>query len=129
MDVIRGYYDAMRHKSADELAELYAEDAVHEFPFRMDGMPEALHGREQIRAAYTATWGASPFDVTDVRDVVVHRGLDPEVFVSEHTVVGTVAGQVLSVPGLLVLRVRDGLIVHNRDYMDATAVTRIRQAA
>ncbi|GAA3194222.1 nuclear transport factor 2 family protein [Actinocorallia longicatena] len=129
METVRCYYDAMRHTSADELADLYAEDAVHEFPFRMAGMPAALHGREEVRAAYTASWGSTPFRVADVVDIVVRRTDDPEVVVCEHIVVGEVAGRPFTIPGLLVLRIRDGLIVHNRDYMDATSVARMREAA
>ncbi|MGP3922346.1 nuclear transport factor 2 family protein [Streptomyces sp. 8N616] len=42
----------------------------------------------------------------------------------EQTVAGTLTttGQSFSFPGLLVLRVRNGLIVHVRDYMDGLRV-------
>lgn len=127
MDIVRRYHDAMRHRSAGELADLYAEDGVHEFPFRMDGMPAGLNGREEIRATYAAMWGATPFRVTDIGDVVIHQTTDPEVVIAEHTVHGTVDGDTFTVPGLLVLRVRGGQIVHTRDYMDATSVGRLRR--
>jgi ketosteroid isomerase-like protein len=54
----------------------------------------------------------------------VHRTSDPEVVVAEQVVSGIVAGtgEPFAFPGLLVLRVRDGLITHVRDYMDGLGV-------
>ncbi|PWI20791.1 hypothetical protein DI272_31790 [Streptomyces sp. Act143] len=114
----------MRDKSADGLADLYAPDAVHEFPFATPGFPPRYAGREEVRAGYRAAWGASPVRVEEVRDVVVHETRDPEVIVAEHTVVASVPGREggFRVPGLLVLRVRDGLLVQVRDYMDGFGV-------
>ncbi|MGW4474808.1 nuclear transport factor 2 family protein [Nonomuraea sp. NPDC004354] len=125
-EIVTRFHDAMRHMSADELADLYAEDGVHEFPFRMAGMVPRYNGREEVRAGYTASWGASPAVVEDIRNVVVHQSVDPEVLVVEHETAVTVNGRPYTVPGLLVLRVRDGKIVHTRDYMDATAVAGLR---
>jgi len=129
-EVLARYHQAMRDKSADELAELYARDAVHEFPFTAPGFPPRYTGREEVRAGYRAAWGASPVRVEEIRDVVVHETRDPEVIIAEHTVVASVAGGEggVSVPGLLVLRVRDGLLVHVRDYMDGFGVSDARNA-
>jgi uncharacterized protein (TIGR02246 family) len=124
-EVVAAYHAAMRHKSADELADLYAEDGLHEFPF--GGWPP-FRGREEIRAGYTQMWCAMKAEVKEIRDVVIRRTADPEVVVEEHVVVVSISGQELTVPGLLILRVRDGVIVHARDYMDATAVARVRAA-
>jgi len=129
-EVLARYHQAMRDKSADGLAELYARDAVHEFPFTTPGFPPRYTGREEVRAGYRAAWGASPVRVEEIRDVVVHETRDPEVIVAEHTVVASVPGGEggVSVPGLLVLRVRDGLLVHVRDYMDGFGVSNARNA-
>ncbi len=115
----------MLHKSADELAGLYAPDGLHEFPF--GGMPP-FTGREEIRAGYTRMWGAMTAVVTEIRDVVVRRTTDPSEVVVEQTAVVSVGGREVGVPGLLILRVRDGMIVHARDYMDTAAVQRVRAA-
>ena len=50
--------------------------------------------------------------------------------VVEHETMGTVGpgGPRFSVPGLLVLRIKNGRIVHCRDYMDGLAVTKARSA-
>ncbi|MEV1248863.1 nuclear transport factor 2 family protein [Nonomuraea sp. NPDC050022] len=124
-DVVAAYHAAMLHKSADELADLYAEDGLHEFPF--GGLPP-FKGREEIRAGYTMMWGAMKALVKEIRDVTIRQTTDPEVIVAEQETVVTVADQELTVPGLVILRVRDGLIVHARDYMDTSAVARVRAA-
>ncbi|MFF5211882.1 nuclear transport factor 2 family protein [Streptosporangium sp. NPDC000396] len=129
-DIVTRYHDAMHRKSADALADLYAEDAVHEFPFAFPGLPPRFEGREEIRAGYRAIWDASPAQVEEIRDVVTYETTDSEVIVVEHEVLGTVAttGGRFRVPGLLILRVRNGHIVHCRDYMDATGVAQARSA-
>ncbi|MGW3944452.1 nuclear transport factor 2 family protein [Streptomyces phaeochromogenes] len=123
-EVLARYQQAMLDGSADDLADLYAVDAVHEFPFLFPGMPERYQGREEVRAGYRAAWGASPARPREIRDVVVHDSTDPEVITVEQVVTGTVAttGRAFSFPGLLVIRVHDGLITHVRDYMDGLGV-------
>jgi uncharacterized protein len=123
-EVLARYHQAMRDKSADDLADLYAMDAVHEFPFTSPGFPPRYQGREAVRAGYRAAWDASPVRVEEVRDIVVHETGDPEVIVAEHTVVGALPGRAdgITVPGVLILRVRDGMLVHVRDYMDGFCV-------
>jgi ketosteroid isomerase-like protein len=123
-DVLARFHRAILDKSADDLADLYATDAVHEFPFLFPGIPERYQGREELRAGYRAAWGASPAQPEKIHDVVVHQSTDPEVITVEQIVTGTVTttGQSFSFPGLLVLRVRNGLIVHARDYMDGLRV-------
>ncbi|MFF1906936.1 nuclear transport factor 2 family protein [Kitasatospora sp. NPDC058218] len=123
-EVLARYQRAMLDKSADDLADLYAADAVHEFPFLFPGMPARYQGREEVRAGYRAAWGASPAQPQEIREVVVHESTDSEVITVEQVVTGTVTttGQTFSLPGLLVLRVRNGRIVHVRDYMDGLGV-------
>ncbi|MEU5538862.1 nuclear transport factor 2 family protein [Streptomyces sp. NPDC020362] len=122
--VLACYHRAILDKSADDLADLYAADAVHEFPFFFPGMPARYQGREEVRAGYRAVWGASPAQPQEITEVAIHENTDPEVIIAEHVITGTVttSGQPFSFPGLLVLRVRNGLIVHARDYMDGLGV-------
>ena len=121
--VLDRYYQAMRDKSADALADLYAEDAVHEFPFTSPGFPARFEGREQVREGYGAAWGAMLAEVAAVEEVSYHETADPGVIVAEQvTVVALPGGATMRVPGLLVLEVRDGLIRRTRDYIDALAV-------
>ncbi|MFG2130164.1 nuclear transport factor 2 family protein [Streptomyces sp. NPDC048751] len=124
--VLDRYRRALLASSADDLADLYAPDAVHEVPFPFPGLPERCDGREEVRAAYRAAWGASPARPERVIEVAVYETTDPEVIVVEQIVTGTLAttGDPFRVPGLLVMRVRDGAIVHVRDYMDGLAAVR-----
>lgn len=124
LELLARYRRAMLDLDADALAELYAEDGVHEFPFLFPGMPERYVGREEIRAGYRAAWGASAARPEEVREVAVHPGADPEVLTVEQTVIGTVVdtGKPFALPGLLVLRARGGFLVHVRDYMDGLCV-------
>ena len=127
-EVLSCYYQAMLDKSADELADLYAIDGVHEFPFTPPGFPARFEGREAVRAGYRAIWGASPAEVREVRRVAAYETADPEVIIAEHVVVGTVLskGSAFTVPGLLILHVRNGVITRVRDYMDVSGVARAR---
>ncbi|MEU6095669.1 nuclear transport factor 2 family protein [Streptomyces sp. NPDC047079] len=125
LGILARYRRAMLEKSADDLAALYAVDAVHEFPFLFPGMPARWHGREEVRAGYRAAWDASPALPEQVLEVAVHASTDPEVITVEQTAVtGTVAttGEPFAFPGLLVMRVRGGALVHVRDYMDGLGV-------
>lgn len=118
-DIVTAFHAAMRHKSPDELADLYAEDGLHEFPF---GGLAPFEGREAIRAGYTAMWGGMRGEVREVRDVVVRQTTDPEVVVVEQTAVAVLDGTEVRVPGLLVLRIQNDAITHTRDYMDTSAI-------
>lgn len=120
-EVLARYHRAMVDRSADDLADLYAADGVHVFPFAVPGFPARLDGREEVRALYRATWGTSPVRLAEIHDVVVHDSADPEVVTGEWEGTGTVGpdGRPFRATGLLTLRVRDGEIVETRDYMDA----------
>ncbi len=82
--------------------------------------------REQIRAGFTQAWGSVPKPpLTGVRDLRVHDTADPEVIISEHEVdaVNPRPGRRSSHRFLLVLRARDGEIVHLHDYADMLRVS------
>jgi ketosteroid isomerase-like protein len=127
-EVLTCYYQAMLDKSPDDLADLYATDAVHEFPFTSPGFPSRFEGREAVRAGYRAAWGAGPAQVQEVRRIAAYETADPEVIIAEHVVRGTLTTKAttFTVPGLLILHVRDGLITRVRDYMDGSGVAAAR---
>jgi uncharacterized protein len=60
--------------------------------------------------------------------IVVHETTDPEVIVAEFEYRGTVVakGKSFAVPCVFVLRVREGLIVESRDYIDHVAFAQAR---
>lgn len=128
-EVLNRYYQAMLDKSPDDLADLYAMDAVHEFPFTSPGFPPRYEGREAVREGYRAAWGASLVQVREVRKVSAYETADPQVIIAEHVVVGTLPARStgFTVPGLLILHIRSGLITRARDYMDSSGVARARE--
>ncbi|MEV6793614.1 nuclear transport factor 2 family protein [Streptomyces sp. NPDC051320] len=128
-EVLACYYQAMLDMSADDLADLYAVDAVHEFPFTSPGFPPRYEGREAVRAGYRAAWGAGPVQVQEIRKVAAYETTDPEVIIAEHVVVGSLpsGSAPFTVPGLLILHVRDGLLRRVRDYMDGFGVAGVRE--
>jgi uncharacterized protein len=122
----------------DELPDLYAEqtDVVHPFdPLRAP----ALRSRDEIRQHFggrAADAGpdqegpapVSPPTLRGVANVRIHETTDPEVIVAEFEYQGTAAGtgEPFALPGIFVLRVRDGEIVSSRDYFDHVTSARVR---
>jgi ketosteroid isomerase-like protein len=100
-----------------ELPELYAEDTVVRHPLLPCGGP-VLDGREAVRAHFAAA-AELPLEMRP-RDVVIHQTLDPEVVIGEFRYIGrfTDTGNEFSIPNIFVIRVRNGLIVESRDYVD-----------
>jgi ketosteroid isomerase-like protein len=116
----------MQARSADALADLYAEDAIHEFSFAVPNRPARYLGQAEVRAGYLAAWRDHPLDIDAIDDVFVHDATDPEVVVGQWRLQGSLraTGAAVEVTGLLVLRVRGGKIVHCHDFMDAFGIAR-----
>lgn len=100
--------------------DLFAADAVFEYPFGYPGAPDVLHGREEIRTHLVESRREvkSLIEVAEVHSVV-HETTDPEVVVFELVISGTTlsTGQPFRfASGVEVATVRDGLITHYRDY-------------
>jgi len=124
--VLRRFHAAMQARSADALADLYAEDAIHEFSFAVPNRPARYLGQAEVRAGYGAAWRDHPLTIDAIEDVFVHDATDPEVVVGQWRLRGSLraTGAAVEVTGLLVLRVRGGKIVHCHDFMDALGIAR-----
>jgi uncharacterized protein len=118
-NLIARYHAAMLAKDANALADLYAEDGVHEFPLTSPFFPQRLIGREAVRKHYGAVWGASPIRITGIRQVAFHETGDPAVIVSEAAFTAEGPKKAFDLAFVIVMQVKDGEIVHLRDYMDA----------
>jgi uncharacterized protein len=110
----------------EELPDLYAErtDVVHPFdPLRSP----ALRSRDELREHFTPD-AAGPAPQRRAANITIHQTTDPEVIVAEFEYQGTDAdtGEPYAVPGIFVLRVRNGEIVSSRDYFDHVAAARAR---
>ncbi|MGV9294267.1 MULTISPECIES: nuclear transport factor 2 family protein [Amycolatopsis] len=102
--------------------QLFAEDAVLEFPFAAPGEPKRVEGRAAL-AEYLRNY-PNLFDVREVAAKTVHQTTDPEVSIAEFELAGiAVATQKPYRLGyVVILTVRDGLIRHYRDYFSPLAV-------
>ncbi|NUW36635.1 nuclear transport factor 2 family protein [Nonomuraea sp. SMC257] len=110
----------------NELPDLYAErtHVTHPFhPLRV----AALRTRDELREHFRPT-GEGPRLRRRATDITIHETTDPEVIVAEFAYQGTVeeTGEPFTLPGIFVLRVRDGEIVSSRDYFDHVTAARVR---
>lgn len=119
------YRQAVLDRSADDLADLHAADAVHEFPFAFPGLPALPRARGGARRV-PALWGRESGPAGADRRVrrPRHRRSRGDRRGAERRRDARPRRAAFAVPGPLVLRVRDGLPVHVRDYMDAAAAAR-----
>lgn len=116
-----------------DMADCYAPSVVIEMPFAVAPLApsRAETTREELRARLRA--GRASRRYTRVEDVVIHETTDPEVVIAEYELHGEFTGtaEPFSLRFLMVMTVRDGQIVHTRDYSDpiaaARAVGRLRE--
>ncbi|WP_219462672.1 nuclear transport factor 2 family protein [Nonomuraea rhizosphaerae] len=110
--------DVGRAGDADWFLSVMAPDAVIEWPYRPEGVPERLTGREEIRAFMGTEARVITFE--SYRDKVIHETTDPEVVIIEYTAHGqvTATGAPFTQRVIAVIRVRDGFVVHYRDYIN-----------
>ncbi len=104
--------------------DLYAEDVVVELPFARPGMPRRFEGRDAFRSFAAAGRASLPVRFEGFRNVVIHDTADPEVIIAEYDLAGTVTttNRQASESFVLVLRVRNGRIVHLREYQNVLGI-------
>lgn len=108
----------------DAFDDLLAADVVIESPFAPPGRPRRFQGRSEFLAFARAGRAALPGRLEQCREVAVHETADPEVIVVEYELSGTVTAtnQRAAAAFIGVLRVRDGQIVHWREYQNVLAI-------
>ncbi|GAA4584977.1 hypothetical protein GCM10023194_26340 [Planotetraspora phitsanulokensis] len=101
-----------------------ADDLVVEWPFNPPGRPRRIEGRAAFEAIAGPGRAALPVRFEEFRDLVVHETGDPEVIIAEYLLAGTVltTGRQASAAFVTVLRVREGKVVHVREYQDVAAM-------
>lgn len=102
----------------DAYLDLLADDMVMEWMYPYPGFPSRMEGGQQLREFYGAMADRVRGSRSEFRDVVVHQSTDPEVVIAEFTRDLPGAPAVLYI---VVIRVRDGKIVHYRDYFRVPA--------
>jgi ketosteroid isomerase-like protein len=110
-------------QSAGDMGQVYAPDAVHEFPFTRPGAPARMEGRDAIIGFITAFWDTSPLRYECYRTIAIHQTAEPDTIVVEQEVAGTstTTGSFV-LPNVLVLQARHGQITHLRDYANLLAL-------
>ena len=123
LSVLERFRQAAIDESAEDMRDLYAANAVHEFPFSRPGLPSRLAGRDEILEFMTSFWGSGPLKYERYRTVAVHLTADPGTIVVDQEVTGT-SGTTGSfvLPNLMVMTVRDGEIARVRDFANLYAV-------
>ncbi|MEU5386698.1 nuclear transport factor 2 family protein [Kitasatospora cineracea] len=107
------------------LADLYGDTVVIEMPFAPPGVPRRTETtREQLRARFAA--GAGVREYTGVGSAAVHETRDPGVVVVECDLHGRLVatGERFVLSYINVMTVRDGRIVHSKDYSDPIAAAK-----
>jgi len=101
-----------------DMAEFYAPEVVIEMPFAAAGLyPARIETtREELRARFRA--GTASRRYKSLGDVVIHETTDRGVVIIEYELHGefTQTAEPFSLRFLMVLTIRDGQIVHSRDY-------------
>jgi ketosteroid isomerase-like protein len=118
---------AVVSETPGDMADCYAPQVVIEMPF----VPGALFPsriqttREDLRARYQAGAGVRRYQ--RLSDVTIHQTADPGVVIAEYQVHGEMvaSGEPFSLRFAMVITVRDGKIVHSRDYSDPIAGARL----
>jgi len=118
--VIRKFFVTLMEKDLDGFEDLWAEDAVQEIPFppEVDGFEPVWNGKERIVSYYRQA-------IPKRRDHVflidqMHQTVDPDVIAVEaaaHSVVAD-TGKSYDQRYVFFFRLRDGLIVLNREYVN-----------
>jgi ketosteroid isomerase-like protein len=121
-DVMERLLQGISKGAWQELHELYAEDAVVEYPLALPSGPKRVAGRSAIRR-YFAAVARLPLELK-AHHIVVHETKDPETVIVEYDydVLVTTSGRSFQVSNIQVSRVHGGQIVTSRDYHNHSAL-------
>jgi ketosteroid isomerase-like protein len=114
-EVFERLINGISHRRWQALHELYAQDALVEYPFALP-VPARLDGREAIRR-YFAAVARMPLEL-QARNITVHQTGDPELIVAEWDYDGlvTTTDRSFRISNIQVSRIRNSQIVASRDY-------------
>jgi ketosteroid isomerase-like protein len=125
-EVLERWRQAVISQSADDMRDVYAVDAVHEFPFTRPGFPSRLEGRDEIMSWTAEVWKTATFKYEGYRTLAIHDTNDPDTIIVEQEALGTstAAGE-FALPNIVVLTVRHGQIACLRDYVNILAAAAV----
>lgn len=120
-ELLRKSLDTFLTKDMKGWTDLCADDVVAEFPFAPAGSLARIEGKS---ALYDYLRGyPDAIDVTSLPTLTVHATDDPAVAIAEWSASGTVVsnGNPYEMRYATFVTVRDGLIVHYREYWNPQA--------
>jgi uncharacterized protein len=125
-EVVERFLHAATGPDPGDLADCYASNVVIEMPFADPALyPARIETtRDELRARFRAGTAVRRYE--RLENVVMHETADPEVIITEYDLHGRLVetGAPFALSFIMVIRVRDGRIVHSRDYTDPIASAR-----
>jgi uncharacterized protein len=124
-ELVERFLAAAASEHPEDLADCYADQVVIEMPFTAGLYPARTETtREELRARFKA--GAAVRRYDRLSGARIHETADPEVVIAEYSLHGhlVASGEQFVLPLAMVITVRDGQIVHSRDYSDPVAGAR-----
>ncbi|MDH6121824.1 nuclear transport factor 2 family protein [Kitasatospora sp. GAS204B] len=119
VEVVERLRKAMEVKDRAAFVDEFAADGVYELPFSLAGAPSTYTGIDEVRALLVRDNPMSKVMEFNRVSAEVHQSTDPEVVTVEFTIDGknNSSGESFTfLSSVGVIRVRDGKIVHYRDY-------------
>lgn len=111
-------------QDAERSAELYAEAAVHEFPFTTPDGPTRIEGRPAIAEFLATVYRSLPLQYTEYRTIAVHQVNERTLVVEQEALgINTETGTQFALPNVAIINIdAEGLIASFRDYANPVAV-------
>ena len=125
-ELVERFLTAAVSEHPEDMADCYADQVVIEMPFTAGLYPSRIETtRDDLRRRFAAVPAVRTYE--RLADVHIHETADPEVVIAEYSIHGHLVadGQPFVLPIAMVLTVRDGQIVHSRDYSDPVAGARV----
>lgn len=118
-DVLNRFFQTLIDKDLEAWHDLWADDAVNEFPFAPPNYPTRLEGKAAIRE-YMKDF-PNNIDVLGVPFMKIHRTLDPNVVIMESQIEGraVATGNPYNMRYICVIEFQDGKIARYVDYWNA----------
>lgn len=128
LGLVHGVAKAVATGDATSLPALYAESTDVRHPMHPARIPPLTSRAELARHFGVGRTDYAPTLRYQPEAIVVHETSDPEVIVAEFEYRGAIlaTGEPFAVPCVFVMRIRDGVIVESRDYIDHVAFARAR---
>jgi ketosteroid isomerase-like protein len=125
-EIVERFVAAAVSEHPEDMADCYAGQVVIEMPFTAGLYPSRIETtRDELRQRFAASAAVRRYE--RLAGVRIHETADPEVVIAEYSIHGHLVadGQPFVLTIAMVITVRDGQIVHSRDYADPVAGARV----